>query len=110
MSSGPGAAVLLSPVTSPPRPVDPREPMVRLEDQALTHGDGIFETLHVLDGTAYKFDAHHARLAASAAEHRTIAEALAARDGDLAAHATHVHLHNALTGILDSLESRNSEG
>ncbi|KAB1866830.1 GntR family transcriptional regulator [Microbacterium algeriense] len=44
-----------------------------------------------------------ARLAASAAEHRTIAQALAARDGDLAAHATHVHLHNALTGILDSL-------
>ncbi|MFS0910619.1 GntR family transcriptional regulator [Microbacterium sp. 179-I 3D2 NHS] len=43
------------------------------------------------------------RLAASAAEHRTIAEALAARDGDLAAHATHVHLHNALTGILESL-------
>lgn len=66
MSSGPGAAVLLSPVTGPPRPVDPREPMVRLEDQALTRGDGIFETLHVLDGTAYKFDAHHARLAASA--------------------------------------------
>lgn len=46
-----------------------------------------------------------ARLATSAAEHRTIAEALAARDGDLAAHATHVHLHNALAGILDSLES-----
>lgn len=44
-----------------------------------------------------------ARLAASAGEHRTIAEALAARDGDLAAHATHVHLHNALTGILESL-------
>ncbi|MFJ6429111.1 GntR family transcriptional regulator [Microbacterium maritypicum] len=47
-----------------------------------------------------------ARLAASAAEHRTIAEALAARDGDLAAHATHVHLHNALAGILDSLDPR----
>lgn len=44
-----------------------------------------------------------ARLAASAAEHRTIAEALAARDGDLAAHATHVHLHNALTGIIETL-------
>ncbi|WP_309103628.1 GntR family transcriptional regulator [Microbacterium sp.] len=44
-----------------------------------------------------------ARLAASAAEHRAIAEALAARDGELAAHATHVHLHNALAGILDSL-------
>jgi DNA-binding GntR family transcriptional regulator len=48
-----------------------------------------------------------ARLAASAAEHRTIAQALGSRDGDLAAHATHVHLHNALTGILDSL-SENS--
>jgi DNA-binding GntR family transcriptional regulator len=44
-----------------------------------------------------------ARLAASAAEHRTIAQALATRDGDLAAHATHVHLHNALTGILETL-------
>lgn len=43
------------------------------------------------------------RLAASAAEHRIIAAAVASRDGDLAAHATHVHLHNALTGILDSL-------
>lgn len=44
-----------------------------------------------------------ARLAASAAEHRLIAAALAARDADLAAHATHVHLHNALTSILGSL-------
>jgi hypothetical protein len=26
-------------------------------------------------------------------------------DADLAAHATHVHLHNALTSILDSLEA-----
>lgn len=49
-----------------------------------------------------------ARLAASAAEHRTIAQALAARDGDLAAHATHVHLHNALAGILDSLPDSSS--
>ena len=38
-----------------------------------------------------------ARLAASVAEHRLIASAIAARDADLAAHATHVHLHNALT-------------
>lgn len=44
-----------------------------------------------------------ARLAASAAEHRAIAQALAARDGELAAHATHVHLHNALAGILETL-------
>ncbi|MDQ1129500.1 GntR family transcriptional regulator [Microbacterium sp. SORGH_AS_0888] len=45
------------------------------------------------------------RLAASVAEHRVIASAIAAGDGDLAAHATHVHLHNALTSILDSLEN-----
>ncbi|MGW8482982.1 GntR family transcriptional regulator [Microbacterium sp. NPDC055903] len=43
------------------------------------------------------------RLSASVAEHRLIAQALAEGDGDLAAHATHVHLRNALTGILDSL-------
>lgn len=46
-----------------------------------------------------------ARLAASAGEHRLIAAAIAAGDADLAAHATHVHLHNALTSILDSLEA-----
>lgn len=45
------------------------------------------------------------RLAASVAEHRLIAEALAERDGDLAAHATHVHLRNALTSILDSIQN-----
>lgn len=44
------------------------------------------------------------RLAASVAEHRLIAAAIAAGDGDLAAHATHVHLHNALTSILESLD------
>ncbi|AXA96433.1 MULTISPECIES: GntR family transcriptional regulator [unclassified Microbacterium] len=45
-----------------------------------------------------------ARLAASVAEHRLIASAVAAGDADLAAHATHVHLHNALVAILASLE------
>ena len=45
-----------------------------------------------------------ARLAASVAEHRVIAGAIGEGDGDLAAHATHVHLHNALTAILASLE------
>jgi DNA-binding GntR family transcriptional regulator len=45
-----------------------------------------------------------ARLAASVSEHRLIAAAIAGGDGDLAAHATHVHLHNALIAILDSLE------
>ncbi|MFJ4046179.1 GntR family transcriptional regulator [Microbacterium sp. NPDC089987] len=45
------------------------------------------------------------RLAASAAEHQLIARALASRDADLAAHATHVHLHNALASILESLDA-----
>ncbi|MFV0433003.1 MAG: GntR family transcriptional regulator [Leucobacter sp.] len=44
-----------------------------------------------------------ARLRASVAEHALIAEAIAARDPELAAHATHVHLYNALAAILDSL-------
>ncbi|GAA1701054.1 GntR family transcriptional regulator [Microbacterium sediminicola] len=44
------------------------------------------------------------RLAASVSEHRLIASAIAAGDADLAAHATHVHLHNALTTILASLD------
>lgn len=43
------------------------------------------------------------RLRASALEHRLIAQAIAAHDADLAAHATHIHLHNALTAILESL-------
>lgn len=46
-----------------------------------------------------------ARLATSVGEHRVIAAAIADRDADLAAHATHVHLHNALVSILDSLEA-----
>lgn len=44
------------------------------------------------------------RLIASMGEHRLIATAIADGDADLAAHATHVHLHTALTSILDSLE------
>ena len=43
------------------------------------------------------------RLSASAREHELIARAIGAGDADLAAHATHVHLHNALTTILDAL-------
>ncbi|MFK4790155.1 GntR family transcriptional regulator [Microbacterium sp. ZW T5_56] len=48
------------------------------------------------------------RLAASVTEHRLIASAIAAGDSDLAAHATHVHLHNALTNILASLPEGHS--
>lgn len=43
------------------------------------------------------------RLHASVAEHQLIAEAIASGDAELAAHATHIHLHNALTAILASL-------
>lgn len=43
------------------------------------------------------------RLQASVTEHRLIASAIAAGDAELAAHATHIHLHNALTSILSSL-------
>jgi DNA-binding GntR family transcriptional regulator len=43
------------------------------------------------------------RLSRSAEEHRLIAQAIAQRDVELAAHATHVHLHNALQSTLASL-------
>lgn len=46
---------------------------------------------------------NQSRLDASVAEHRLIASAIAQGDAELAAHATHVHLHNALTSILNSL-------
>lgn len=44
-----------------------------------------------------------ARLVAAAQEHRTIAAAVADGDGDLAAHATHVHLHHSLENVLASM-------
>ncbi|MFJ4036539.1 GntR family transcriptional regulator [Microbacterium sp. NPDC090007] len=43
------------------------------------------------------------RLSASAREHELIARAIGGGDPELAAHATHVHLHNALTTILEAL-------
>ncbi|MET0295805.1 MAG: GntR family transcriptional regulator [Microbacterium sp.] len=49
-----------------------------------------------------------ARLAASVEEHRLIASAIAAGDAELAAHATHVHLHNALANILESIDASSS--
>jgi DNA-binding GntR family transcriptional regulator len=42
------------------------------------------------------------RLLAAASEHSLIVHAIAARDADLAAHATHVHLHHALDHVLDT--------
>lgn len=43
------------------------------------------------------------RLVVSAGEHALIAGAIAEGDAALAAHATHVHLHNALVSILSSI-------
>jgi DNA-binding GntR family transcriptional regulator len=40
------------------------------------------------------------RLRAAAREHLLIGEAILARDAELAAHATHVHLHLSLTNAL----------
>ncbi|MBK0420927.1 GntR family transcriptional regulator [Leucobacter sp. CSA2] len=53
---------------------------------------------------------HPERLAASVAEHATIARAIAAGDSELAAHATHVHLSNALDSILATLGAAEPEG
>ncbi|WP_308491976.1 GntR family transcriptional regulator [Microbacterium terrisoli] len=44
------------------------------------------------------------RLSAAVAEHRAIARAIADGDAERAAHATHLHLYNALESILDSIE------
>ncbi|SDQ38573.1 GntR family transcriptional regulator [Leucobacter chromiiresistens] len=46
---------------------------------------------------------HHERLVASVGEHALIARAIADGDPELAAHATHVHLHRALASILAAI-------
>jgi 4-amino-4-deoxychorismate lyase len=46
--------------------VDPAVPLVRIDDQGLTRGDGVFETMRAVDGRVQKFTAHHRRLTASA--------------------------------------------
>lgn len=45
------------------------------------------------------------RLRRAAAEHLLIVQAILAGDADLAAHATHVHLHNALRSVLAATET-----
>jgi 4-amino-4-deoxychorismate lyase len=47
--------------------IDPHAPVLRADDPMIARGDGVFETLLVRDGRACLFDAHLARLAASAA-------------------------------------------
>jgi 4-amino-4-deoxychorismate lyase len=45
---------------------DPAAPLVHIDDQGLTRGDGVFETLRAVDGRVQKFTVHHERLSASA--------------------------------------------
>jgi branched-chain amino acid aminotransferase len=47
--------------------VDPETPVLRADDHGVTVGDGVFETLKVLDGRPFALTRHLRRLAASAA-------------------------------------------
>jgi 4-amino-4-deoxychorismate lyase len=47
--------------------VDPAEPVVRADDEALLRGRAAFETLRVYGGRPFRLEAHFERLAASAA-------------------------------------------
>ena len=68
-------------------------------------GSGRSETVRYLHSNPRGFDDNPERLAASVAEHRVIADAIAAGDPELAAHATHLHLHHALTSVLTALSA-----
>lgn len=47
--------------------VDPDAPLLHADDLGVLRGDGVFETILVVDGTAVELDAHLSRLARSAA-------------------------------------------
>ena len=49
------------------RTIDPTDPAVRVDDHGLTVGDGVFESLKVVDGVPFALTRHLRRLAASAA-------------------------------------------
>ncbi|WP_022889604.1 GntR family transcriptional regulator [Agromyces italicus] len=53
---------------------------------------------------------HPERLRAAASEHLLIVDSIIAGDADLAAHATHVHLHLSLRHALASIEARHPDG
>ena len=46
--------------------VDPAEPVLRADDEALARGRAVFETLRVYDGRPFRLSGHLARLASSA--------------------------------------------
>ncbi len=47
--------------------VDPTEPVLRADDEALARGRAVFETIRVYGGAPFRFDEHLVRLAQSAA-------------------------------------------
>ena len=57
---------------------DPDAPLLRADDLGVLRGDGVFETVLVVDGMAVEFEAHLARLARSAAMLELAAPDLAA--------------------------------
>lgn len=59
-------AVMLSPSAPSGTPVDASAPQLRLDDQGVTRGDGVFETLLRRRGVVRELDAHLERLQGSA--------------------------------------------
>ncbi|MGV0740819.1 GntR family transcriptional regulator [Mycolicibacterium sp. XJ870] len=85
------------------RQVDDYYALIRRFDQSVDVAAGNGYLVDALDTlrthvarVRRKAGASPGRLAASALEHALIASAIANRDGELAVHATHVHLHNSL--------------
>lgn len=50
MSEAQRAVVMMAPVDRQPHLVDPVQPLVLIDDEGLTRGDGVFETMHALEG------------------------------------------------------------
>src|SRR5205823_361650 len=68
MDAGRGARMSLLAVAVGGRGlVDPDEPVLHADDEALLRGRGVFETLRVYGGRPFRLDDHLARLADSAA-------------------------------------------
>ncbi|MGV3016508.1 aminotransferase class IV [Rothia sp. 88186D007BW] len=58
--------VMLTPENPAGELVDATTPLINIEDQGLTRGDGVFETMLAANRRVRKFEAHLARLASSA--------------------------------------------
>ncbi|MFW0185086.1 aminodeoxychorismate lyase [Rothia sp. CCM 9418] len=58
--------VMLTPQHPEGELVDPSRPLISIEDEGLTRGDGVFETMIAVNRSIRKFDAHFERLTNSA--------------------------------------------